>query len=310
MKLSGIQGNFYPCTLCTPHRLCIYIRASMSPLRPGIPISLPSPPRAVPMSPIAPTFTPRNPALLSPTRPQPISPPVAQPAVSTAPTSTTAQDLLDSVMGPPRDSNVGDLHQPAQQQSSAPQPPLLFGSGPPNRPGHSIWSMSLDDNSLKFPNANIGAQPASSYVPLTQPFVKSPQRLSQPSWPSSFADSSQSSQNHLAGALPSNFGPHAHYISKGGHSRTSSASFFSGQSPRSDTFGYSAEAPLQPYHSHASSSYLPTGYVDPAIMAASGSLYPDASLPDYHNHSLHHHDSRVGQAFAPAPVPQLWGNNG
>jgi protein SMG7 len=258
------------------------------------------------MSPIAPTFTPRSPPVLSATRPQAMSPLVAQPALSIAPTSTTAQDLLNSVMGLPRDSGSVDIPQPSPPQSSAPQPQLLFGSGPPNLPGHSIWSMSLDDSSPNFPNANTGVQPARPFASQTQSFARSPQRPPQSLWPSSFVDSSQGSQSHIVGALPSNFSPH--HINNGGHRRTASASFFSTQSPRNDSFGYSSGLPQQPYHSHAASSHLPAAYVDPAIMAASGSLYPDVSLPDYHNASLHHHDSRMG--FAPAPVPQLWGNSG
>jgi len=287
-------------------------RASMSPIRPAVPTALPSPPRVVPMSPIAPSFTPRSPALLPPTRPQAMSPLAAQPALSTAPTSTTAQDLLNSFMGPSRDTNGGDLLSGLAQESSAPQPPLLFGSGPPNRPGHSIWSMSLDDSSLNFPNTNGSAQHTRPYVSPTQSFSRSPQHSSQPSWPSSFVDSSQSSPSHLmAGALPSSFSPRSHYINNSGsHKRTPSATFFSSQSPRSDSFAFSSAPPPQPYHSHTSASHLPAAYVDPSIMAASSSLYPEASLPDYRSSSLHHHDSRVGQAFAPVPVPQLWGNNG
>jgi len=238
-----------------------------------------------------------------------MSPLATQPSSSTAPTSTTAQDLLNRVMGHPLDPSGSDLSALPPQQSSAPQPPLLFGSGPPNLPGHSIWSMSLDDNSPNFPNVNVGAQSGRPYGSQIQSFASSPQRTSQPSWPSSFVDSSQGSQSHLAGALPSSFGPHPHQISNGGgHRRTSSANFFSSQSPRSDTFGYSSGLLPQPYHPNAAGSHLPDAYVDPAIMGASRSLYPDASLPDYRGSSMHHHDSRIG--FAPAPVPQLWGNSG
>jgi protein SMG7 len=200
---------------------------------------------------------------------------------------------LNSFMRLPRDTSGGDIF-----------------SG--NRPGHSIWSMSLDDSSLNFPNTNGSAQHTRPYVSPTQTFSRSPQHSSQPSWPSSFVDSSQSSPSHLmAGTLPSSFSPRSHYINNSGsHKRTPSATFFSSQSPRSDSFAFSSAAPPQPYHSHTSASHLPAAYVDPAIMAASSSLYPEASLPDYRSSSLHHHDSRVGQAFAPAPVPQLWGNNG
>jgi protein SMG7 len=283
----------------------MYIRASLSPLHPVIPATLPSPPRVVPMSPIAPIFTPKSPPLLSPTRPQAISPLAIQPALSTAPTSTTAQDLLNSVMGLPRDSGSGDMSQPPLQQSSAPQPPLLFGSGPPNLPGHSIWSMSLDDSSPNFPNIKAGTHSTRPSVSQTQSFARSPQRLSQPSWPSSFVDSSQGSQNHV-GALPSSFTPHL--SDDGGHRKTASANFFSNQSPRNDAFGYSSELLPQPYHSDAPTSHLPTAYIDPAIMATSGSLYSDGSLPDYRNSSFHYHESKMG--FAPVSVPQLWGNNG
>jgi len=211
---------------------------------------------------------------------------------------------LNNAMGLPRNSSGGDISQVAPQESSAPQPQLLFGSGPPNLPGHSIWSISLDDTSIKYPNIAATSQPNPPYESPAQPFARL-QGHPQPSWSSSYPNSSQSSQNQVLGAAPSIFGPHSHLIGTGSHQRTPSAAnfFSSSRSPRNDAFGYSSGIPPQLYHPHAPSSHISDPYIDPAIMAA-GSLYPQTA---YRGPPL---DPRMGQGYAPAPVPPLWGNNG
>lgn len=96
-------------------------------------------------------------------------------------------------------------------ESYASQPQLLFGSAPPNLPGHSIWSTSLDDQSLQF----VGSQPGHGYpshIPQQQHFPESSpmppsslQDYSQSPWmsSSSYTNASQNSQSHLVGAIPS-----------------------------------------------------------------------------------------------------------
>lgn len=262
------------------------------------------------MSPKAPVFTPRSPPVVSPVR-KATSPLVAPAAITTsiAPTATTAQDLLDIVTGGHvRNGSLGDTASLLPQKSTAPQPQLLFGSGPPNRPGHSIWSMSLDDSSLKFSNPAPGAHVSRQYEQPPPKFSNGP---SQSPWSSSLGDFSQGSQSQLPGALPSAFGLHSHHLVNDGHNRTPSARYYGSQSPRNDAFGFPPSHSPQSYRHQVPGPQFSSSYVDPAIMASSSatsSLYPQASLPAYHHASLGHQNPNVGQAFA--QVPQMWGNNG
>src|SRR5580698_1458636 len=122
----------------------------MSPVAPSVATALPaSPSRLSPTSPIRLSLSPPGSLNVTPTHSRipthvqgrsPLSP---TPAASIA---TTAQDLLNNVMGGPLTSTVDTKRLLSSQQSSAPQPQLLFGSAAPNLPGHSIWSTSLDDN--------------------------------------------------------------------------------------------------------------------------------------------------------------------
>lgn len=281
-------------------------RAPLSPIGPLVPSVLPSPERLTPMSPRAPSFIPRSPPVVSQNRPQALSS-LAAPPVTIVPTSTTAQDLLDSVMNRPVLGSIGDTTQLQHQQSTAPQPQLLFGSGPPNRPGHSIWSMSLDDSSPKYPNANAAAQPSRHYESRVQPIPRQSHEPSPNSWPSPYAEPSQASQNHLSGAFPSGYSPH--HVTIGSHRRAPSTNVYSSQNAEIDAYGFSSGVPHQPYRSP--NPNFAQDFVGPSVMAAStasGTLYPHSSLSAYLGPSLHHHDPRLGQAFAPAPVPQMWGN--
>ena len=281
------------------------------------------------MSPKAPVFTPRSPPVVSPARKaiSPLAPPAADTTLIAA-TSTTAQDLLDIVTGGHgRNASVGDAGSSLLQKSTAPQPQLLFGSGPPNRPGHSIWSMSLDDKSLNFPNPAPGVQASRQYE---QPPPKFSHSASQSPWSSSLGSSGQGSQRHLPGALPSAFGLHSHHLVADDHNRISYGSGdgtarlwdgatgapiatlegHSSQNPQNDPFGLSPGHSPQSYRHQFPDHQFSTPYVDPTIRTASttSSFYPQAELPVYHHASLTHQNGNVGQAFA--QVPQMWGNNG
>lgn len=294
MRLYGIPGiysfRYTPCSLIDFDN-----RAPASPVRPVIPLALASPPHTISMSPVAPSFVPRSPAIQSPIRP-PAKSPIAKPAVTIIPTHTTAQDLVDSIMGFPRDSPA-DVFQRADQ-STAPQPQLLFGSGPPNLPGHSIWSMSLDNSSTNFPPTTSGLQLSRPFDSPLQQFARSPQNLSQPLWPTSY-EPDMGSQNRLGvGAIPSSHSPHLQHINTGfSHRRVPSGYVFSNQSPRNDAYGYAPGSPQQSYNQHVHPALARIPFVDPAIMS------------DYRNNPSHHYDPRLGQ-IAPAAIPQLWGNNG
>ena len=136
-------------------------RASAAPAPLVIPPVWPSSPSHVsPITPMKPTLSPIGSSARSPTTQGPS--PFASPRAA-APSSTTAQDLLNNVMnmGIPRLPGVGipasgnvDPFRSHVAESSAPQPQLLFGSGPPNQPDHSIWSTTLDGQSIKFPSAS------------------------------------------------------------------------------------------------------------------------------------------------------------
>lgn len=250
------------------------------------------------MSPTAPTFTPRSPPVVSPIR-RPVLSPHLPPPLAISSTCTTAQDLVNQVMGLSQHPSGGDISQLGPQESSAPQPPLLFGSDPSNP---SIWSMSRDDNSFHYPDTTTVAQSTYPHGSPNQAFARL-QGASQMPWSSPYADSSQGPKNQASGALPSEFGLYPYLTGAGGHHRTPSATnfFTSSQGSRNDMFEYSG-IPQQSYHSNATNSHIISdSYLDPATI---GSLYPQTS---YRSPSLH--DPRLGQAYAP-PVPQLWGSNG
>ena len=141
-------------------KLGIYRASAAAPAPLVIPPVWPSSPSHVsPITPMKPTLSPIGSSARSPTTQKPS--PFASPRA--APSSTTAQDLLNNVMnmGLPRLPGVGipasgtvDPYRSHVAESSAPQPQLLFGSGPPNQPDHSIWSTTLDGQSIKFPGAS------------------------------------------------------------------------------------------------------------------------------------------------------------
>jgi protein SMG7 len=287
----------------------------LSPLAPGLPTSLPSPPlRVTGMSPIrgslSPTLSSMNsPAptktCLTPTRGRRSS--LVTPA--TASTPTTAQDVLNNLMG--RTAAGGDASRVHHRQmSSAPQPQLLFGSGPPNDPGHSIWSTFLDDDSLKFqgvatsPSAHIHHTPTKAASATT-----TANDLSPPIWSSSFPNVAQNAQSPLVGVSPLSYSGVSQPI---GHQRRSSAQASlsspllaqqvqQGQRFSQDALVYSA-SPHASQHPAVGQHSCQNIYDDPAIMSNSAARM---SYPSHFHH--YHHDPRVAPTYA---SPPLWGSTG
>jgi protein SMG7 len=216
-------------------------------------------------------------------------------------------------MGVPRTPGGGDIYRTQlYSESSAPQPQLLFGSGPPNRLGHSIWSPSLDDQSLKF----VGA--GNSYHSPPQYSSTSSQGLSQSKW---YPNPSQSSQGHLSGAIQSaSFAPPSHNIAGGHHPSSSSSSIsvaqlFASQQPNSHApFRYpitSQQPLLQPVGTHQTQPPMHP-YADSVINPnlGAGMHYGHGAIRDYHGNYLdHNHTPGVGQAPPPPPLSQVWGGN-
>ncbi|KAL0945769.1 hypothetical protein HGRIS_012058 [Hohenbuehelia grisea] len=196
----------------------------------------------------------------SPTRPT-LSPTnsknnVTTPLVTTKPLAgTTAQDLLNSIglSALPTTTNTtngstNDLYRAALPQvstSTAPQPQLLFGSAPPNRVGHSIWSTALDDpGSALSPHSGHHAfahtsptlaQAHSHSHSLPYPQTFSPPSLTQSAWagasPPSMPVSQNSQLTHLGQPTlsPTIFPPAAVPVGLSSHQRVPSASFASSQ---------------------------------------------------------------------------------
>ena len=230
------------------------------------------------------------------------------------PTSLTAQDLLNNVMGVPRTSGSGDLYR-SHLESSAPQPQLLFGSGPPNRPDHSIWSTSLDDKSLKF--AGAGTHAGNHYQP-SHPHFLSTSSPESSNWPSLYS-TGQNLQSHIPAtqssgmfALP----PHIP-VNNGSHQRSSSSSisvaqFIANQNQNSDDpFVYAPIAPSQqpvpPLGAQPFKNSMEA--YSSLIMDAdhgTGMPYGHGTLQDYHHN--HTHRQRVGHTLAGPPLSSVWGN--
>ncbi|KAF7982839.1 hypothetical protein HWV62_25800 [Athelia sp. TMB] len=283
-------------------------RASASPIIPSaIPLMVSSPPRAIPMSPVAPAFVPRSPAVQSPIKPGARSPQALKTAVTIIPTHTTAQDLVNSIMNGPRlaDSSSNILH-PSGPQSTAPQPKFLFGSEPPNVPGHSIWSLSLDNNLNNFSSPNPGFPSPPSFDTPNQPFARSPQRLSQSPWPSSY-EPEPSSQQRMGRPFLPDLAPHSPQINSLAHRHVPPTNLYSNSSSQqSNSLGYALDSPQQPFN-QPSHGFGRAPFTDPAIMGSSA-LQSNTAFAGYDNNPVHH-DLRMGQ-FGPVAIPQLWGNNG
>jgi hypothetical protein len=270
----------------------------LSPLIHSLPTSFPSPPHHVtPMSParasLSPTLTSTEATPTHARRRSSLTP-------ATTMTGTTAQDLLNTFMGASGNVAGGDINRGhLRQASTAPQPQLLFGSGPPNAPGHSIWSTFLDDSSLKFQgvgavaNAQAYTSPT-SHFPTTPPQDPSTSIWSSPSFPHAHGKS----PNQPAGALLAQHSGTLHPI---GHQRHAS-----GQDALTNPL-LAQHRQSHDYHldAHASQhgatqdgfSHL---YSDPAVLSV-----PTADTPYQSNFHPYRHDQRIPQSYV---SPPLWGS--
>ncbi|KIJ59869.1 hypothetical protein HYDPIDRAFT_32746 [Hydnomerulius pinastri MD-312] len=282
------------------------------------PRALGSPPAAataaLPTTPVMPSATRPNepipltkaPSVTSPPRAAPKSPPIVA--------GTTAQDLLNNVMGLPR--NGADIaRSPHHRTSSAVQPQFPFGLGPNAPP--SIWSTSLDHKSPPTLNSTPMGIPSNINVAQTLP---SPNLST--TW-SPQHESTQIGRQPQLGVHPSpHFQPSQTFsaISPGHHR---SLSITPGtphhpQAPHQISYGppgpsgYPYIQPAEHRQSHIQN--LSSPFSDPAIISASSSQPTSAhySLPPYQAYPNGHTQQyvRPGQHHTSPPISHIWGING
>jgi len=284
-----------------------------------------------PLTPVRPILSPQNLSPRSPTHYQPAKLAFNTPAVAHPPApATTAQDLLNDVMGLSSKTLSGGFLPPLE--STAPQPKFLFGSELSHRPSQSIWSASRDEQPLMYPgNGNSPKVPVGGgggHIYQTSPRQYSAplgsQDLSQQSiWSSSYATQSQNSQQNLVGALPSApFAQLPQPMLVGGqrqsHQRVPSSSVAAQLFPthnqvQHDPFAYSAP-PQPPIHrpedtmSPSSSGYLNSPLMHSPLGGSGGPAQYYASPPLlYHSRQLSMHDPRV---LPQNYMSQVWSNTG
>ena len=226
----------------------------------------------------------------------------------------------------------------ALSESTAPQPPFLFGSELSHRPSQSIWSASRDEQPLRYNgNGNTSGQIYQTSPRQFAPALISPgQDLSQQSiWSSSF--SSQSQKQYLNDGAPSSTPftqppPHSTLIGGGGHqlhhrhSSTSSvaAQLFPTQSlAQIDPFAYGSPTFQQrqraePHLPPTSSGYLNSSLITSGGFGGSGGIAAataaaqyyttSAGTPYHHSRQVSMHDSR--QNYLSPPMSQMWSNLG
>jgi protein SMG7 len=282
---------------------------------------------ATPVTPVKPMLSPQN------VTPRSFNPPAPAPVVPT----TTAQDLLNDVINFGGGGGSGRTMS-GISESTAPQPPFLFGSELSHRPSQSIWSASRDEQPLRY----SGNGSASGQIYQTSPrgqfaAVMSPsQDLSQQSiWPSSYSGQSQNSQQYAAGASAS-FAqpPHSTLIGGGGrqlhHRHTSSsmtAQLFPTQSlAQNDPFVYVSPTlqhrqPVinaEPQPSPTSSGYLDSSLVTGSGFGGSGGVAAATTAAQYHTTSggnFYSHSRQVSmndprQNYLSPLMSQMWSNMG
>ena len=257
--------------------------------------------------------------------------PQPAPAAAVVPT-TTAQDLLNDVInfgaGVISNRTTGGI-----SESTAPQPPFLFGSELSHRPSQSIWSASRDEQPLLY--SGNGSAPGQIYQTSPRQFaavIPSPQDLSQKSiWHSSYSNQSQNPQQYLIGALPSESfaqSPHSTLIGGGGghHRRPSSsmtAQLFPTQNlAQNDSFVYTSptlqhrqpvlgvKPPTSTSDYLNSSGFGGSGGVTAAADAAAQYYTTTTSgSPSYHHsRQVSVHDPR--RDYLSPPMSQMWSNMG
>ncbi|KAF8153018.1 hypothetical protein B0H34DRAFT_662751 [Crassisporium funariophilum] len=290
---------------------------------------------ATPMTPVRAMLSPPN---VSPRSPIHYQPKAAFSASVPAPpfATTTAQDLLNDVMGVGVGRSLGGGNLLSPTESTAPQPKFLFGSELSHRQSQSIWSAARDEQPLRY-TGNGNTSGHIYQTPPRQYAVPPAQDLSQHStWPSSYSQS-QNSQQSLVGALPSApfaQAPHSMVVGGGGggggvhhHHRVPSASvapqlFPSHAQVQHDPFGYPTSLQQQRIrkseHHHLS---LSPGYFNSSLgpevggfglgpgVGGAGQFYSTAG-PSYHpQHQML--DPRVAQqSYLTPAVSHLWSNMG
>ena len=261
--------------------------------------------------------------------PRSFNPPPPAPVVPI----TTAQDLLNDVINFGAGGGSGRTMS-GISESTAPQPPFLFGSELSHRPSQSIWSASHDEQPLRYSgNGNASGQiyqtSPRQFTAMTSP---SQDLSQQPIWPSSYSQS-QNSQQYSIGALPSasytQSPPHSAAVGGGGHqlhhrhtSSSMTAQLFPTQGlAQNDPFPYasptlqlrqpvlSVETQLPP----ASSGYLNSsvvtggGFGDSggvALASAAAQYYTTSGCTSYHHsRQASMHDPR--QNYLSPPMSQM-----
>lgn len=279
------------------------------PASPIVAPTLPSPTsHATPITPIKALTSPVRSPAKSPTLSKIVSPfhtPIAPTTKATHSGPMTAQDLTNDLMS--GRAITGAL---SHLESSVAPPALLFGSS--HHQGQNIWSASQEEQSLKFTS-----QPNQTYQARQYHGSMAPEP-SQTIWSSSYAASTQDSQHHLSGALPSSpYVQQHHTMVHGGHQRLQSLPSgpthgFSNYYPNQhDPFIHTPSAPQQPIHRPDTHGLVSSTYMNsPLVHGGPGMYYENPRMPEYHSRHLSQHDPHLAQSFAPPSMSQVWGNAG
>ena len=250
---------------------------------------------------MSPALAPRSPPNQKISSGTPIISPIA---------GTTAQDLLNNVMGVKRSESGGLV--------PISDPPPLQNSRLLHRPTQSIWSTSHDEQPLKMFSGNALSSHQIYQTPQSQHRTfpaSSSQDMSPPIWSSSYPTASQNSQQTFAGALPSApfaFPPQT--VVTNGHQRIPSASVAAQLFPnhaQHDFFGYAPPIHQQPIHRPESHTVSPSEFMN--SLGRGNEIYYDGLQQQQHVYHTQHpsiHDPRVKPAFVSPPISQVWGNVG
>lgn len=220
---------------------------------------------------------------------------------------TTAQDLLNNVMGTKR--GAGDVSRPPRPPtSSATQPQFPFGLGPNAPP--SIWSTSLDQGSSSPLNSpSMGLR---SDVNVGQMF---PSPSLQHAWLPQF-ESTQAGRQ-LAPQPSPQFQPSQSISSAGpGHHQSMSLSLGAPQPPFQPS--YTLSSSMTPFTEHRQSQWQSSNngsFVDPAIVSAAT---PSQATTRYVGSTSHQGFSndhtqqyiRPGQHHKSPSTSRMWGIHG
>ncbi|KDQ54165.1 hypothetical protein JAAARDRAFT_413501 [Jaapia argillacea MUCL 33604] len=298
-------------------------RPPISPIGPRR-ASIPSPPAtSQAASPVRTSLSPRGSVPIPPTRLPASNIPIGTPRSISNPVGTTAQDLLNNVMGIPRIPSGGDISRILQQESTTPQAQLLFGSGPPSASTHSIWSTALDNPASRTniqPPPTMNANPSPPSIPYYQTgphhhghSLSVDQGYAQPSL-SSFHQPTPSYTDQLFNPTPSSsYSPQVSSLIGGMHHRggslTSSQLFGNDRGGRGyDALGLGYDSPVDIPLAH---SIMPLS--DAAFMPTSASLSHDLREMHLAERDRSPFDHRGGlqgypSSYSSRPVPQQWGH--